>query len=121
MYSWLRDGLIPGVSALLISLWLYAWFSFFLATGDGTATMRYPFAWLLELVLVPALAGRFLDRTRWGPASSCWRWAYGWRWARSARKRRRAGSWVASPPSWGCWACCCSRASRHSSLTGRGW
>jgi len=51
MYSWLRDGLIPGVSALLISLWLYAWFSFFLATGDGTATMRYPFAWLLEPML----------------------------------------------------------------------
>ncbi len=74
MYSWLRDGLIPGVSALLISLWLYAWFSFFLATGDGTATMRYPFAWLLELVLVPALAGRFLDRTRWGPA---WLHQYG--------------------------------------------
>ena len=67
MYSWLRDGLIPGVDALLEALWFYAWFNFFLATGDATSTMRYPFYWLLGLMLVPALIGRFLDRTMRGP------------------------------------------------------
>ncbi len=67
MYSWLRDGLIPGASALLESLWMYAWFSFFLASGDTTAAMRYPYAWLLALILGPTLIGRFLDRTMWGP------------------------------------------------------
>ena len=67
MYSWLRDGLIPGASALLESLWAYAWISFFLAVGETTSGIRYPYPWILGLILLPALFGRVLDRSAWGP------------------------------------------------------
>jgi hypothetical protein len=67
MYSWLRDGLIPGASAVLESLWVFAWISFLLATGEGTASIRYPYGWLLALIVLPALFGRWLDRSYWGP------------------------------------------------------
>jgi hypothetical protein len=67
MYSWLRDGLIPGASALLESLWLYAWISFFLAVGEKTSAYRYPLGWIVALVIVPTLVGRWLDRSYWGP------------------------------------------------------
>ena len=67
MYNWLRDGLIPGASALLESLWVYAWISFFLAAGVTTSTVRYPWAWIAGLVLLPALVGRLLDRSGWAP------------------------------------------------------
>jgi hypothetical protein len=67
MYSWLRDGLIPGVSAVLESLWAFAWISFLLATGENTSGIRYPYLWVVAMILLPALFGRWLDRTYWGP------------------------------------------------------
>ena len=67
MYSWLRDGLIPGASAMLESLWAYAWISFLLAASETTSAIRYPLPWVLGLILLPALFGRCLDRSGWGP------------------------------------------------------
>ncbi|HEY8695834.1 MAG TPA: hypothetical protein VIR57_24180, partial [Chloroflexota bacterium] len=67
MYSWLRDGLIPGASGTLEALWAYAWISFFLAAGATTSAIRYPFPWVLGLILLPALFGRLVDRSAWGP------------------------------------------------------
>jgi len=67
VYSWLRDGLIPGASSTLEALWAYAWISFFLAAGETTSAIRYPFPWVLGLILLPALVGRLVDRSAWGP------------------------------------------------------
>jgi hypothetical protein len=67
MYSWPRDGLIPAIDAVLESLWLYPLFSFFLATGDSGPGVRYPLPWIVALMLVPAVVGRFIDRSYWGP------------------------------------------------------
>jgi len=67
VYSWLRDGLIPGASGTLEALWAYAWISFFLAAGATTSAIRYPFPWVLGLILLPALFGRLVDRSAWGP------------------------------------------------------
>ena len=61
-YRWLRDGLIPGQSALLETLWVYAWATLVLASNAGTAGHRFPLPFLLALVAVPALAGRWLER-----------------------------------------------------------
>ncbi|HLG70089.1 MAG TPA: DUF4129 domain-containing protein [Chloroflexota bacterium] len=67
MYAWPRDGLIPAASAVLESLWAYAWISFMLAAAASTSHIRYPYPWVLALLFVPAVAGRFLDRSYWGP------------------------------------------------------
>jgi hypothetical protein len=60
-YRWLRDGLIPGQSALLDTLWIFAWANLVLASNAGTASHRFPLPFLLALVAVPALAGRWLE------------------------------------------------------------
>lgn len=67
MYNWPRDGLIPAIDAVLESLWLYPLFSFFLATGENGPGNRYPLPWILALMIVPAVIGRFIDRSYWGP------------------------------------------------------
>src|SRR5437763_2524510 len=61
-YSWLRDGLIPGQSALLETLWITPWVSLALASNAGVADVRFPLPVLLTLVAAPALAGRWLER-----------------------------------------------------------
>jgi hypothetical protein len=61
-YRWLRDGLIPGQGAVLQTLWVYAWATLVLASNAGTADHRFPLPFLLALVSVPALAGRWLER-----------------------------------------------------------
>ncbi|HEX6512281.1 MAG TPA: hypothetical protein VF157_08285, partial [Chloroflexota bacterium] len=67
MFNWLRDGLIPGSSAVLESLWAYAWMSFLLAVGEGASAQRYPYPWIVALIAAPALFARWLDRSSWGP------------------------------------------------------
>ena len=67
MYTWPRDGLIPAASAALESLWLFAWISFLLAASETASGVRYPYPWVFVLLFVPAVAGRFLDRSYWGP------------------------------------------------------
>src|SRR5437588_198496 len=54
-YSWLRDGLIPGQSALLETLWITPWVSLALASNAGVADVRFPLPVLLTLVAAPAL------------------------------------------------------------------
>jgi hypothetical protein len=66
-YRWLRDGLIPGQSAFLETLWVTAWANLVLASNAGTAGHRFPLPFLLALVAVPALAGRWLERRDWPP------------------------------------------------------
>jgi hypothetical protein len=67
VYTWPRDGVIPAASAVLESLWAYAWISFMLAASQSASHVRYPYPWVLALLFLPAVAGRFLDRTYWGP------------------------------------------------------
>ncbi|GEM_PF-2740589 len=66
-YSWPRDGLIPAASALLESLWAAPWIGFYMATSTDQGDFRYPFPWVLALLLVPTVIGRWLDRSFWGP------------------------------------------------------
>ncbi|MBV8083820.1 MAG: DUF4129 domain-containing protein [Chloroflexi bacterium] len=61
-YNWQRDALLPGVSALLEALWAYAWISFLFATSDDAYDTRFPFIWILGLLLLPGIIGRWLDR-----------------------------------------------------------
>lgn len=61
-YNWQRDSLLPGASALLESLWAYAWISFLFATSEDTASVRFPYLWILGLLLLPGIVGRWLDR-----------------------------------------------------------
>jgi hypothetical protein len=61
-YRWLRDGLIPAQGAVLQTLPAYAWATLVLASNAGTADHRFPLPFLLALVAVPALAGRWLER-----------------------------------------------------------
>jgi hypothetical protein len=61
-YRWLRDALIPGQSAFLVTLWVTAWANLVLASNAGTAGHRFPLLFLLALVAGPALAGRWLER-----------------------------------------------------------
>ena len=60
-YRWLRDGLVPGQNALLETLWVFAWANLILASNAGTASHRFPLPFLLALIAVPALAGRWLE------------------------------------------------------------
>src|SRR5215472_7005007 len=66
-YHWLRDGLIPGQSALLETLWVWPWASLVLASNAATAGHRFPLPFLLLLVAGPALAGRWLEARSWPP------------------------------------------------------
>ncbi len=66
-YNWLRDGLIPGCSAFLEALWLYAWFTFgpsfynFIVPGSYLSSPHWGLAWIFILIGVPAVAGRWLE------------------------------------------------------------
>ncbi|MBV9281469.1 MAG: DUF4129 domain-containing protein [Chloroflexi bacterium] len=62
-YTWLRDALIPGESALLEALWVYPWISLALAFAGSTAHLRFPLPWIVGLIAAPALAGRWLERS----------------------------------------------------------
>ncbi|MBV8087926.1 MAG: hypothetical protein JO247_24205, partial [Chloroflexi bacterium] len=66
-YNWLRDGLIPGESALIESLWLFAWltfgprFYFFLDRQAGLSSPGWAFPAIVLAIAAPALAGRWLE------------------------------------------------------------
>ncbi|HUZ89345.1 MAG TPA: DUF4129 domain-containing protein [Candidatus Acidoferrales bacterium] len=59
-YNWLRDAALPGLSALLETLWIYAWVSFALASIGSTAQLRFPFPFLFALIAAPPLLRRGL-------------------------------------------------------------
>jgi hypothetical protein len=61
-YTWLRDALIPGENALLDAICIYPWIGLALASTRSTAHIRFPFLWIVGLIAVPALGGRWLER-----------------------------------------------------------
>ncbi|MDE3074483.1 MAG: DUF4129 domain-containing protein [Chloroflexota bacterium] len=69
-YSWLADGLIPGQSGLIEALWAYGWLTFALAPLTIEQASPLSFPWVVALLVLPAVAGRYLDYVfRLRPAS----------------------------------------------------
>ncbi|HEU0169045.1 MAG TPA: DUF4129 domain-containing protein [Chloroflexota bacterium] len=66
-YNWLRDALIPGESALIESLWLFAWltfgpkFYFFLDRQSKITSPNWSLLAIVFAIAAPALAGRWLE------------------------------------------------------------
>jgi hypothetical protein len=60
-WEWLQDGLFPAGSALLDSIWVFAWLDFRIAS-DPSLGPGFGFGWLLLAVMAPAVAGRLAER-----------------------------------------------------------